>query len=473
MAAEPPIPEELWATVPPAAQAALLAVFAALQQQIRTLDARVADLEARVRQNSSNSSLPPSANPPHVKPAPPKSPSGRTRGGQPGHPKATARTLLPPDRTIPLKPTHCKKCRHTLGGDDPQPLVHQVHEIPVVQPHVTEYHQHRLTCTQCGTTTCPPLPDDAVCGYGPRAQAITAMLSGAFRLGKQPISHLCRDVFGLELSPGMVCKLEQQTAAALRPIADEALVYTRGQPANVDETGWTEAGHKAYLWVAVTALVTAFLIRRKRNRASFDDLMGRTPPVLTTDRYSVYNHLGGRRRQICWAHLRRDFQAMIDRANAGSEIGRELLCHANILFEHWQRVRDGTLTRERYRARYEPLVRPEIQRLLARGVACGCAKTAATCRELRGVETSLWTFTRVTGVEPTNNAAERALRHAVCWRKTSHGTASANGSRFAERILTVVTSCRQQQRNVLAFLTEAIQAARTGGKLPSLTPQGV
>jgi transposase len=447
--------------------------FAALQQKIDRLEARVADLDARLRQNSSNSSIPPSANPPHVKPAPPRTPTGRRKGGQSGHPKATERTRLPADVTIRLTPSHCRACHHALDGDDPQPLVHQVHEIPAIRPHVTEYHQHRRTCAKCGTVTCPPLPGDAVCGYGPRAQAVTAMLSGTFRLGKRPIGQLCRDVFGLEIGPATVCKLERKTAAALEPVADEALQYTRGQPLNVDETGWKEGPTDAYLWVAAAALVTVFLIRRHRNRAAFDDLIGHPPPVLTTDRYSVYDHLATRRRQVCWAHLRRDFQAMIDRANAGSEIGEELLCHADILFAHWQRVRDGTLQRESFRDYYEPLVRPEVQRLLARGAACGCAKTAATCRELLAVEPALWTFARVAGVEPTNNAAERALRHAVCWRKTSYGTDSATGSRFVERILTVVASCRQQKRDVLAFLTDAIQAARTGATPPSLIPQGV
>jgi transposase len=281
------------------------------------------------------------------------------------------------------------------------------------------------------------------------------------------------DLFGLPISPAAVRDLQRKTAAALEPVHAAAVAYTRTRPANVDETGWTQGRSPAWLWAAVTAAVTAFVIRRHRNRAAFDDLVGPSPPVLTTDRYSVYAHLPGDRRQVCWAHLRRDFQAMIDRRNAGSAIGEDLLLHADILFDHWQRVRDGTLSRAGFRSRYAAWLRVEVRALLERGTASACPKTAGTCREMLAVEASLWTFASVAGVEPTNNAAERAIRHAVCWRKTSYGTDSEAGSRFVERVLTVVASCRQQGRPVLTFLLAAIQAARTGVNPPSLLPTSV
>lgn len=187
----------------------------------------------------------------------------------------------------------------------------------------------------------------------------------------------------------------------------------------------------------------------------------------------MYDHLPGDRRQACWAHLRRDIQATIDRANGGSEIGADLLAHADILLDQWERLRDGTLARRGFRQTYLGWLRAEVRNLLASGAASPRPKTAATCREVLAVEASLWTFARVAGVEPTNNAAERAVRHAVCWRKTSYGTDSEAGSRFVERVLAVVASCRQQGRNVLDFLVEAVQAARTGATPPSLIPAGV
>src|SRR5262249_48079567 len=157
-----------------------------------------------------------------------------------------------------------------------------------------------------------------------------------------------------------------------------------------------------------------------------------------------------RRRQLCWAHLRRDFQAMLDRNNSGSRIGQELLLFADDVFHWWDRVRDGTLRRTSLRT-YITAQRPRLPALLGGGSVCGCAKTAAVCRELRNLEPALWTFLRVAGVEPTNNAAERALRHAVLWRKSSYGTASTKGSRYVAHILSVVATCRQQGYNVLEF----------------------
>ena len=441
----------------------------AVQAYIRYVEARLADLEGRLTQNSTHSSKPPSSDPPHAKPAPPRTPSGKRKGGQPGHPKRT-RPDLPPDAIVELRPGVCDRCSHALAGDDPEPLRHQVVELPPIRPVVTEYRRHRLACPSCGRITCPALPADARGGYGPRVQAGCALLSGACRVGKRGVAQLCRDLFGVPISPAAVGDLQRKTATALEPVARAAHVHVAGRPASVDETGWREGRRRGWLWVAVTASVTVFLIRLSRGRAVLDDLIRGDLGVLTTDRYPASGHLAADRRQVCWAHLRRDFQAMIDRRNVGAAVGEDLLMHADVLLMQWERVRDGTLTRRGFRQSYLGWVRDEVRTLLGRGAECGCAATSGVCRELLSVEPALYTFAAVAGVEPTNNAAERALRHAVCWRKTSFGTDSADGSRFVERVLTVVATCRQQGRDVLPFLTGVIQATRAGTEPPSLIP---
>ncbi len=238
----------------------------------------------------------------------------------------------------------------------------------------------------------------------------------------------------------------------------------------MDETGWREGNKRGWLWVAVTACVTVFLVRLSRGRKVLAELIPGRLGVLTTDRYPAYGHLPAHQRQVCWAHLRRDFQAMIDRRNTGSAVGEDLLLYADILLAKWKRVRDGTMTRRGFRQAYLGWIRAEVLTLLGRGAGCGCATTAGVCRELLGIEPALYTFAAVAGVEPTNNAAERALRHAVCWRKTSYGTDSAGGSRFVERVLTVVATCRQQGRGVLEFLTACGRSAAAGVAPPSLLP---
>jgi transposase len=470
MSAGAPIPEELWNTIPPAAQAAVAACVAELQARITAFEGLVRELQFRLNLNSTNSSKPPSSDPPYLKPAPPKTPSGKRKGGQPGHPKRS-RPRLPPDEVVELRADSCRGCGTRLSGDDAHPLVHQVIEIPPPpKPHVTEYRRHRRCCPRCQRVTCAPLPAHAQSGYGPRVEATATLLSGAYRIGKRGVARLLRGLFGVPISPAMVCKLHARAARALDPVVRPIHAHLVGQPANVDETSWSEADQTAWLWTAVGPGVTAFLIRPRRTKQELGELIPGPKGVLTTDRLNLYDHLDKTRHQVCWAHLRRDFQAMIDRKDGGREIGEGLLDCANRLLGHWKRVRDGTLSREAFQT--GPLVElvGEVNHWLGRSQSCGSPKTKAVCYALQPLGDPLWRFAWVEGVEPTNNAAERALRHGVFWRKMSAGTDTAGGSRFVERVLTVMETCRQQGRDLLSFLVDAIQAARTGSPAPSLIP---
>ncbi len=469
MSSVPPIPVELWNQIPPVAQAAVLALVQHYEQRLQALQKQVGQLTERLNRNSTNSSRPPSSDPPHVKRRPPLPSSGRKKGGQPGHARQQ-RPLVPPEQvkqTIRLMPSACRKCGQALHGEDSHPRRHQVAEIPPVEVEVTEYRLHRLTCTACGTRTCAPLPSGVPTGaFGPRLQALLAILAGGYRLGKRPIRQLAHDLFGLSISTGMVAKLERSTAEALqRPMA-ELQEYVRTQHANVDETSWREAMHKAWLWVVVTPLVTAFHIAATRCGKVAGELLGSAyRQVVTSDRWKAYH--GFRRRQFCWSHLRRDFQAMIDRRNSGTPTGKRLLELSDRMFAWWHRVRDGTLARSSFQV-YISGLRAEVREALIQGAGCGCPKTAATCRNLIAHEAKLWAFVWQEGVEPTNNAAERALRHAVLWRKGSGGTDSSRGSRFVERILSVRETCRQQGRGILGYLVECCQAQLDGKEAPSL-----
>lgn len=470
----PPLPADLWDRLPPEARALILALraeVADLRAEVREQQELIQGLQERLNQNSTNSSRPPSTDPPAVKRRPPRSPSGRSSGGQPGHARQQ-RPLLPPDHTEVRKPARCRRCGHALHGEDPQPLRHQVLELPPIRPEVTEYQLHRLRCPRCGGTTCASLPEGVPMGsQGPRLQAVLALMSGAYRMSKRMVQTFCADVFGVPICAGQVCASEAQTAAATDAVVKELRGYVRSQPANVDETGWWQGRQRAWLWVVVTQAVTVFTIALSRAGSVAQELIDPAAgQVLTTDRYKGYLWLPLRQRQVCWAHLVRDFQAMVDRASAGSAIGEELLCCAEDLFTWWHRIRDGTLSRSTFQ-RYVAELRPWVRSQLEAGTACGCAKTAGTCREILAVGPALWTFVRVEGIEPTNNAAERALRHAVQWRKTSHGTASEGGSRFAANILSVVATCRQQGRDVLGFLTACCRAHLEGVAPPALLPR--
>jgi transposase len=222
-----PIPDELWNAVPPEAQAVIAPVFAELRQRLADLESQVRDLRARLQLNSTNSSKPPSSDPIGIKRKPPTPSSGRKRGGQPGHRKAH-RALVPPEKireTVHCKPVACRRCGQALAGDDPAPLIHQVADLPPIEPIVDEYRLHRLACPDCGETTCGVLPAGVPRGgFGPRLQAVLAMLAGAYRLSKAQIQQLAADLFTLSISTGMISKLERRSAEALEAPVNELAV---------------------------------------------------------------------------------------------------------------------------------------------------------------------------------------------------------------------------------------------------------
>jgi transposase len=209
-----------------------------------------------------------------------------------------------------------------------------------------------------------------------------------------------------------------------------------------------------------------FRIAKARTAQIAQALLGKDyPGVATCDRLKSYWWIKGL--QWCWAHLRRDFQAMIDRRKPGKAIGGRLLHQSNTLFHLWHQLGGGKLSRRRFQEAMKA-VREAVSLALQAGQKGRCGKTAGTCKKLLDHEQWLWTFVDVEGVEPTNNEAERTERHGVLLRKTSGGTDSPQGSRFIERILTVVHTCRRQGKKVLDYLSGCIQAWRNNRAPPSL-----
>lgn len=469
METQRPFSPEIWDRTPPEVQAYILA----LEARVAALEATVQDLLERVQQDSRTSSRPPSSDPPE-RPQRQRRPSERRRGGQPGH-RGQTRTLVPVDEVdtvIARKPAACARCQQPLTGDDPTPQRHQVCEIPPLKPVITEYQLHQLVCPACGDTTRAPWPDGVPTGtYGPRVHAIAALLTGAYRLSKRTTQQVLADLFGLQVSLGSISTLEAATTQAVATPIEEARASIEEQPtAYLDETGWRQGAQRAWLWTAVTTWVTVFVVRLSRSGQVARELLGTTfDGILISDRFSAYTWYPVRWRQVCWAHLLRDIEAMIGRGGRSQEIGEALRRQAHQMFHWWHRVRDGTLKRSSVRSYMTP-VRRKVERLLEAGTTCGVPKTEGVCREILKVRQALWTFVHLEGVDPTNNAAERAIRPGVLWRKGSFGTQSAHGSRFVEALMTVVATLKQQQRNVLAYLTAACEAALHDAPAPSLLP---
>jgi transposase len=457
----------------------LQVLLGAALERIRQLEQENAQLRERLRQNSTNSSKPPSSDPPGAARAKKKKKRRRRRpGGQPGHPKHE-RELVPlqsVQQVVELVPQRCQQCQQKLKGKDPEPHRHQVVELEPVKTVVTEYRSHRLKCAACGKLTRGEVPPEARSAFGERLGASMSLLVGKYRLSKRLVCEVLSDIGGVHVSVGSVSNLEQQMSAALKAPVEQAQEHVRNaQVVNADETGWRQGvkegrARRAWLWVVATALVVVFRISTSRGRQVIQSLLGSDfIGWLITDRWSAYDGYDPGLRQLCWSHLTRDFQGFIDRGGKGGRIGRKLMAERNRMFRWWHRVRDGTLERGVFQRRMRKVER-KVGKLLRQAQACGEKKTAGMAKRILQLEKCLWVFVDVPGVEPTNNYGERTLRQGVIYRKLSFGTRSERGSRFIKRILTVVTTLKQQKRNPLEFLTAALAAYRRGLPPPSLLP---
>ena len=462
----PVIPPEIESEMTPAVKAFVEAL-------IDHYEKRIADIESQIQKlTPQNSSLPPSTQHPHAKPKRPQRGSKkRKRGGQKGHPKHQ-RELIPPqqcDDVISLQPDACRRCGKPLIGMDSEPLRHQVWELPEIKPIVTEYQQHRLTCLCCGTTSCAPLPLGVPSGQsGPRLVAFTGLLMGHFRQSKRRASLFLQDLLKMPCCPSLTVKMQNQVAAALlAPYEQLKAELGKQEQLFMDESPTKQANKKAWLWTAVAPLFAVFAIFSSRKGDALPKLLGDSfTGIINCDRAKMYWQ--AKRLQWCWAHLKRDFQALIDHEDKQVQrLGHDLMRQVKLMFQHWRRYKAGEISWKTFRAYMRP-VRKEIDALLLRGAFSGNRRLVGMCNELYNHRQWLWTFVHVQGIEPTNNTAERALRPAVIYRKLSFGTQSESGSRFIERMLTVSETCRLQKRSVYDYLTEALTAHFSEQTAPSL-----
>jgi transposase len=391
MAPMPPFPDPLWRTASPELQAAILLLVQQYEQRIAGLEKQTGEsrrqiqgLRSRLDQDSINCSKPPSTDPIGVKRKPPAPPSRKRRGGQKDNPRLM-RALVSPERVASVtdcKPTECRRCGHALSGGDAEPRRHQMAALPPIEPEVHEYRLHRLCCPHCNTFTRGALPEGVPrTAFGLRLHAVLGVPTGAYRLSKRQVAQLYSDLLGLTISIGMIARVERITADVLgRPVAELAGAVKTAEAANVDETGWREARPRAWLWVVVSPAGVVFRIVRSRSAAVAKNLLGEEPePIVIGDRFPAYEWLALGSRQVCWAHLRRDFQAMID--GDGAEVGRQLLWQSNRSFEYRHEVRDVAIRRSTF-LQYMSWLRSMVRSSLERGShapAPGRRRRTASC----------------------------------------------------------------------------------------------
>jgi transposase len=406
--------------------------------------------------------------------------SGKKPGGQPGHPPHL-KELLPPERvqrTVTYLPKECGYCRSALpkgaGPHDPPPVRHQVAELPKLTAEITEYQGQARTCPGCGKVTRATIPDDVRChSVGPRLTAALSYFAGCHGVSKRGVEEISEAIFQAPIALGTITNLEQEMSAALAAAHQEAVEAIRQAPVKyVDETGWKQAGRKRWLWVAATTTVAVFLIDVFRNITALRKLIGPTlRGILCSDRWRAYDYVELLQRQVCWAHLKRNWEKMLERGGKAKIVAESCLKVQKCVFELWHLFRGGGCSRAQLDDGMAPLML-ELLEVLHVGLRCRDGKTKRFCCRLLAIYPALWTFVVVEDVEPTNNHVERVQRRAVLWRRRSFGCHSAAGCRFVERILTVVQTLRLQRRSVLQFLYEAISAHRSGLHGPALVLEG-
>jgi transposase len=461
-----------------------------IEQNMAALRGENELLKEQVARTSANSSQPPSKNRLDFKPNR-KEISGKKRGGQIGH-IGHERKLYPVEmcqEVIDHYPEKCSKCGSQVKESNSQIYRHQVVEVPPVKPIVIEHRFHQMTCTCCGKENQAPMMAEIISkgGYGSRVAAYIGLFSSQYRQSYRQIERIMKAVFGLHMSLGTIKNLRTEVSEAVRDAVTEAQEYVQQQPTvGVDETGFKQrngdgqnaAKTSGWLWVVVTPLIICFQVILSRATTAAQTVLGETfTGFITSDRCPAYNWVNVSHRQLCWAHLKRDFIQISERVGASAEIGAALLAQEKQLFNLWYQFRNEQLTRSQLIQAVKP-IQAEFSSILLEAAELHIdpqektplAKTVRTCRNLLKLEVALWLFVSEDGVEPTNNAAERAIRPAVIWRRTSFGSDSLAGSEFVSRLLTVVSSLNLQERNILDFLAESILAARSGQIPPLLLP---
>jgi len=445
----------------------LLEQNARLGEENKELSDRLLQLEEQLKVNSSNSSKPPSQDP--FRKARQSQLSGKKPGGQLGHP-GHARKMVPLDqiaRTIEIRSEICPRCGTEISETDSIAVRHhQVVELALTSPEVTQYNIHTCKCRRCGKRVKALPPKEAIKGFGPRLMAFLTMLCGEAHVTKRKICRIMSHL-GIQISLGAVCNIHRLAGLLLKKTFEEIRAAALQSPnLNADESHWRCKRRKYWLWTGATSTATFFCIDPSRSQASFERIFGGFRNTLSTDRYGAYNLYSGDK-QTCLAHIRRDLIKMSERPGADGAIGRILNDQLSELFGLWHQYKDRELSRIELQQQAQKPIENFKLALTVGATAEGLnSKSIALCNDLLSRFETLWTFLFQDGVEPTNNLAERSLRPAIIYRKLTGGSQSDWGMIFVERLLTVTCTFRQRAKNIFTFLIGTFRAHVLGESTP-------
>jgi len=452
---------------------ALVLINKALVARVDDLSKLVEEQARKLNENSSNSNKPPSSDGLGKGRSfrKKKKPTGRKRGGQPGH-KGHYRQLLPVEQVDEVIDVFAQQCDVCLE-QPPEILDVDAERIQTVDllefggRVIKEFRMHSVHC-MCGEVVTPSRDQAPLSAFGPRLCATVCMLTGSCQMSRRQVPVFLKEVFGVDMSLGSVSNIEGRMSESLAKADAEAMAHVeKSAVKHVDETSWIRDAERCSAWVFASLLASVFRIAKNGRRSTLRKLLKRSRGTLVSDRATVFMYWPMGRRQVCWSHLLRMFIGFSERDGPASVFGDELAAYAELVFIYWRQHRSGQLSRERYE-QLMGAIRKGMNPCLMRAANAEISQVSGSCANMLEHWEAMWTFVDTPGVEPTNNHAERELRRLVLWRKRCFGTQSERGDRFAERMLTVTHTARKQGHRVLDFLHQSYAAMLNTTSAPSM-----
>ncbi|WP_434732634.1 IS66 family transposase [Wolbachia endosymbiont of Zygogramma bicolorata] len=417
----------------------------ALIRENDSLKAKIVELEDKLGLNSQNSSLPPSRDIYRKKA---KKKSDKKPGGQPGH-KVHKRELMAADEVVRCTIDTICMCGGKITLEDE--IIHQKAELPEIKPIVTEYRLQRGHCRVCNKRITANLPEGVARDFlGPNAKTVISSLSGFFINSKREVQQILGSIFNLNISLGLVSNTERRVSKKCASEYEKMKEELQGSEyLHIDETGHRNQGKRGWSWVITNKALTLLKVSESRGKKVLKSLLPEYDGIFVSDRYAVYNYFNRENRQICWAHLARDFERFAHSKNVEvSKIGQALKSLSNKVFVVDKAKKQNLIDNLRF-YRLVRKIRKRVKHFLRKmtRVANSTQASRMAAKMLRS-EDMMWKFLRKPEViETTNNLAERQIRRYVIYRKNSFFTWSKRGERFVERMLSIFLTSRLNGQN--------------------------
>lgn len=429
---------------------------AVLKQENAKLREENDRLRERLGLDSRNSSLPPSRDLYKSK-AKNRPKSLRRAGAQPGH-SPQGYKLHSADKVIDVFPEVCS-CGHPLERTG-KFCVEQKIDIPFIKPHVTEYHRWQGLCRRCGKKKTAPLPEGVqpdLLGEG--AKAIISSLSGFFHNSKRDIHQILKDIFHLPISLGLVSTTEKRVSQRLAVSHQKLIEQMEESPyLHMDETGHKSCGKNGWGWMFTNRDVSVLKLASSRGKKVLESMLPDYEGWIISDRYGAYRYFDDRKRQLCWSHLKRDFQRFAQSPHPLLACrGEELAQITKEVFALDKAFKNQSIDRLFFYRRIRLIKKRMIYALKGILQIPKIPQAHRVAHNLLADFDMMWRFVENPEVELTNNLAERQIRKYVIYRKKSLFTWSQRGNEFIERIFSLYLSCRLQKQNAFSKLSNLIQ----------------